>query len=79
MRYMQYEEFQVPEEMQQKLADMSEAMANDQSGTVKPATLHRAGVFEWITNLSKEGWTPVWAAFVYPFLVFEREVNDEEM
>ena len=79
MKYIQYEEFEVPVALQQRLSDMAESAANDQTNTIQPATLHSAGVFKWITDLSKEGWTPVWAAFVFPFLVFEREVIEEEV
>lgn len=68
MRYMEYREVRMPDEILAKLEKGAEAG--------KPITLGDAGVFEWLTNMSKsEGWRAVWQAFNFPFIVLEREVE----
>lgn len=65
---MEFKEERIPEEILAKLEKGVEAG--------QPVTLGAAGVFEWLTNLSKtEGWRPVWQVFNFPFIVLEREVK----
>ena len=66
----EYKEFEVPVEMQDKLRSMA-------GSETEQATLGGAGVIGWVNKLSSEGWTPVWQAFQFPFLIFEREVQEE--
>ncbi len=68
MKYFEFKEVKIPEEIMQKLEKGAEAG--------QPVTLGAAGVFDWLTQLSKdEGWRPVWNGFNFPFLVLEREVE----
>ncbi len=70
--YMEYKEFQIPEEIMTKLETSAEAA---QTGA-KPLTLGEAGVLEWLTGLSKEeGWEVVWSTFNFPYLVAQRRVE----
>lgn len=76
MKYMEYKEVKIPQEMldtiQGALAKMQE------SGEGEPPTMGDVGVMKWLTRLSKdEGWRVVWQAFNYPFFVLEREVVEE--
>lgn len=76
MKYMEYQEFEVPAEIQTKL----EEMAQNPTGPQGPATLGKAGMFEWMNELSRtEGWSAVWQAFQFPFIVMQREVVTEEV
>jgi len=67
-KYVEYKEFRIPEEFVQKLE------SGAQSG--KPVTLGEAGVFDWLNNLSStQGWRVVWPTFQFPFVVLERDVE----
>ena len=72
--FVEVREFQVPDEIQEKLSQLSEAA--QQGGA--PVTLTQGGVFEWLNGLARsEGWRPVWQTFQYPFIVMEREVTED--
>lgn len=72
--FVEVREFQVPDEIQEKLSQMSEQA---QAGG-PPVTLTAGGVFDWMNQLSRdEGWRPVWSTFQYPFIVMEREVTED--
>lgn len=71
--YMEYREFQIPEEIMAKLEESAEAA--QQGGKV--LTLGEAGVMEWLTNLSKnEGWEVIWSTFNFPFVVVQRRIEN---
>jgi hypothetical protein len=40
-------------------------------------TFGAAGMFEWLTEMSAKGWSPIWTTFNFPFIVLEREAVDE--
>lgn len=63
---MEYKEVKIPKEITDKL---DEAGING-----SPITLGEAGVFAWLSDLSKkEGWRVVWQATMLPYFVLERE------
>jgi hypothetical protein len=67
-KYMEYKEFRIPDEIISKL----EAGATNS----QPMTLGDAGVFNWLSDLSKsQGWRVVWQALNFPFVILEREVE----
>lgn len=71
MKYMEYKEIKAPDEVLtylEKKAELGE-----------PATFQQAGFFDWLSELSKEGWRPIWQSMNFPFLVVEREVDIEEI
>ncbi len=73
MSYKEYKEVQAPKEVQDKFLEI-------QSGgdPKNPPTFGAAGLFDWLNKLSKEeGWNVVWPGFHFPFLVLEREVEEE--
>ena len=73
--YMEYKEFEVPEEVQNRLEKLAEMGSADPQ--TRP-TLANAGFFEWLNKLSREeGWRVVWNAFQFPYVVLEREVAVE--
>lgn len=73
MTYTEYKEIEVPSEIQQKLQELQENATPE-----SPATLGAAGLFDWLTKLSREeGWRPVWQGFHFPFIVLERERSKE--
>jgi len=75
MSYMEYKEVSVPGEIQERLEQLVQSAAPG-----VPATLGAAGVFEWMNTESREGgWRVVWPGFNFPFVVFEREVVEEEV
>ena len=75
MSYMEYKEVQVPEEIVNRLREMSEASTPE-----APATFGAVGVFDWMNQQAREGgWRVVWQGFNFPFVVFEREVVEEEV
>lgn len=68
MTSMEYKELKLPEEILTKLEKSAE------SGT--PITLGEAGVFDWLTKLSRdEGWRIVWQGFNFPYVILEREAK----
>lgn len=69
MSYMEFKETYVPEKIQQTLENLSAEGKNP--------TLKDGGFYDWLTELSREGWRPVWPSFNFPFIVLEREVNEE--
>jgi len=72
-KYVELKEFKIPSEVTDKLAELQEKGDQD-----NPATLGAAGFFDWLTTMSKtEGWRPVFQGFNYPFIVLEREVEEE--
>lgn len=74
MKYMEYKEVQVPEDVQQKLTELQES----QDANTTP-TLGAAGFFDWLNAISRDdGWHAVWQGFNFPYLVLEREVITEE-
>lgn len=73
MTYTEYQEVTVPQEIQDKLAELQQ-----KADPANPATLSGAGFFDWLNKKSKEeGWRPVWPGFHFPFIVLEREVTEE--
>lgn len=63
---MEYKEVMIPKELTEKLDEASLSGA--------PITLGQAGVFDWLSKLSKdEGWRVVWQATMLPYFVLERE------
>lgn len=75
MSYMEYKEVQVPEKIQTRLEELSSTATPE-----NPSTLGGAGLFDWLTSLSRdEGWRVVWQGFNFPFIVLEREVVAEEV
>ena len=71
MIYFEYKEVKIPEEILKKIEDSAN------NNTVM--TLGQAGVFDWLTLLSKtEGWRVVWQGFTFPYIVLEREKNLEQ-
>lgn len=70
MEYMEYQEVQVPEEIQAKLEKLREAQ-----DLANPPILGAVGFFDWVNKMSKEeGWSVVWQGFNFPYLVLERKV-----
>jgi len=68
MKYSEFKEVKIPAEIMEKLEKGVEAG--------EPVTLGVAGLFDWLTKMSKEEvWRPVWNAFNFPFIVLEREVE----
>jgi hypothetical protein len=68
---MEYKELKAPEEILTRLTEMQ-----NEEGRSEPATLGEAGFFDWVNKLSQdEGWSIVWQAFNFPYLVLEREVS----
>jgi hypothetical protein len=69
-KYMEYAEIKIPDEILNRL---------DKSASIgQPMTYGEAGLFEWLTKLSKEGgWRSVWQAYKFPYIVVEREVAKE--
>lgn len=75
MSYMEYKEVLVPDEIVERLREMSETSTPE-----KPATFGAAGVFDWMNAQSRDGgWRVVWAGFNFPYVVLEREVVEEEV
>lgn len=73
--YMEYQEVQVPNEIQERLEKLSQ-----EASPSTPATLGAAGFFTWLTKLSRdEGWRVVWQGFNFPYIVLEREVSKKEV
>lgn len=71
MKYMEYQEIKAPDEVLtylEKKAELGEHV-----------TFQDAGYFDWLSELSKEGWRPIWTSMNFPFLVMEREVVVEEV
>jgi hypothetical protein len=68
--YVEVKEVKIPEEILAKLEESAK--------TGEVLTLGEAGVFEWLTKLSREaGWRPVWQGFNFPYVILEREVEQE--
>jgi len=71
MRYMEYKEFEIPDEVKTRLEKLAE---------IGQATYGAAGLFDWLTKLSQEeGWRVAWPTFNFPYVVLEREVVVEEV
>ncbi len=73
MDYTEYEEAKAPEELLQKLQDSIDPV------TSRPSmTFGQAGLAEWLTKRSKEGWDVVWEYGVgqFPYFLFTRKVSD---
>jgi len=73
MTHTEYEEVKAPEGLLQKLEDSRDA--NSQQLTI---TFGQAGLAEWLTERSKEGWDVVWEYGVgqFPYFLFTRKVSD---
>ena len=69
MKYMEYREVTAPEEVLNYLEKKASIGEN--------VTFQEAGFFDWLTELSKEGWRPIWQSMNFPTLVVEREVEKE--
>ena len=68
MKKMEFKEVKLPNSVLDKLEKSAEAG--------NPITLGQAGMCEWLTELSStEGWCPVWQAFRFPYVMFEREIE----
>lgn len=37
--------------------------------------LDEAGYFTWLSEMSKDGWRPIWQTYRFPKIVLEREVE----
>lgn len=73
---IEYKEFQLPEEVVTKMQTLTEAYQADPENAEMP-TFGNAGMFEWMTEMSAKGWSPIWTTFNFPFIVLEREAVDE--
>ena len=68
MKKMEFKEVRIPEDILTKLSNGAEKG--------QPVTFGEAGLFDWLTKISAmEGYRPVWQAFNFPFVVFEREID----
>lgn len=71
MKYMEYQEVKASDEVLTYLQKKSELG--------EQVTLQEAGFFDWLSEISKEGWRPIWQSMNFPTLVMEREVDTEEV
>jgi hypothetical protein len=72
MKYVEYKECQVPNDILDKLEQS--ALDANQGLRKKPMTFGEAGVFDWLNDLSKkEGWRVVWQISNFPYIILERE------
>ncbi len=69
MKYMEYKEFRAPDEVLNYLEKKSELG--------EQASFQDAGFFDWLTELSKEGWRPIWQSMSFPTVILEREIEEE--
>ncbi len=69
MKYMEYKEVSAPDEVLNYLEKKALISQN--------VTFAEAGYFDFLSELSKEGWRPIWQTWVFPTLVMEREVEKE--
>ncbi len=70
MKYMQYKEVVAPDEILTFLEKKAEI--------AQEASLQEAGFFDFLSELSKEGWRPIWQSMAFPRILVEREVEEEE-
>lgn len=64
----EFREMKIPDEILSKMEKAAEMG--------QPLRFGEAGVFDWLTTLSaNENWYPVWPMSVWPYVVFEREVQ----
>ncbi len=70
MKYMQYREVVAPDEILTLLEKKAEIG--------QPVTIQEAGFFDFLGELSKEGWRPIWQSMAFPRIMLEREVEEEE-
>ena len=70
MKYVEYKEFETPDEILNHYEKQHEAG--------EAPSLAKAGFFIWVSDLTKEGWRPIWATMRITHLVLEREVTVEE-
>lgn len=68
--YTKYKEVRIPDEMLSKI--------NPEEMGQEPQTMGQAGVMDWLTEQSKEGWEVVWEAFLFPHFVFRRTCLTEK-
>ena len=73
MTRVEYKEFKAPDEVQNKLRELTHAAQQDPDNVKEDPTLGNAGFFDWLSALSEDGWRPVWQSFAFPFIVLERK------
>ncbi len=77
MKRFEFKEVKVPQDLLDKLQQSAIVASQDETGEARPLTLGQAGVFDWLTRLSKEeGWCPVWETYQFPYIVLQREIAD---
>jgi hypothetical protein len=72
--YIEYKEFVTPEE----ILVHYEGQVEEQAETGEGPSLEKAGFFKYVSELTKQGWRPIWATMRITHLVLEREVTVEE-
>ena len=70
MEYIEYKEFETPAEI------ITHYEGQHELG--EAPSLDKAGFFKWVSELTKEGWRPIWATMRITHLVLERKVTEEE-
>jgi len=74
MKYMEYKEVRAPDQVLVHLEKKAMEVGQDPS-----LFWQEAGYYDFLTELSKDGWRPVWVSLRFPLIVVEREVIKEEI
>jgi len=72
MKYMEYKEVKAPDKVLVHLEKKAEI------GMDPTFLWQEAGYYDFLTELSKDGWRPIWMSLRFPFIIVEREIITEE-